>query len=63
MGGSDFLREIGESNRPEPNIAGSFDCMECREPVRGAHYDRSTGVLRWWCSKGHESVMKEFDIR
>lgn len=60
--GNSFLDDVSKANRPEPNVGGSFDCMECRETVSGAHYDRTTGVLRWWCSKDHESVMKEVNI-
>lgn len=62
MDGKDFLANIHKSQRPEPNVGGSLDCMECREPVRNAFYDRTKSELRWWCSKDHESVMKEVDI-
>lgn len=59
---SDFLDGITNATRPEPNIKGNFDCMECYEPVDDAHYDSRTMVLRWWCSKDHESKMEKMEL-
>lgn len=59
---SDFLDSISEASRPEPNIRGNFDCMECREPVDEAHYDARNSTLRWWCAEGHESLMEKVSL-
>lgn len=62
MDADEFLSDIDKSSRPTPNIAGNFDCMECREPVDEAYHDVRNQQIRWWCSKGHESVMKEVTL-
>ena len=60
--GDDFLDSISQETRPEPNIHGNFDCMDCREPVDMAHLDRKEQTITWYCSKGHKSVMKDVGL-
>lgn len=59
---NDFLDRLAEKSRPEPNVTGDFDCMECRAPVSEAYYDRRKGTLTWWCPDDHESVMEEVQL-
>lgn len=59
---SDFLDRLSEPERHEPNIGGSFECQECRATVLGAYYDRPNSIIKWWCSQGHESYIKEFNV-
>jgi hypothetical protein len=62
MSGDDFLDGVGKSVRPESNVQGHLDCQECDEPVDDGHYDRTKKILRWWCSKDHESIIKEVEL-
>jgi hypothetical protein len=62
MPANDFLDDVGRSSRPAPNVSGDFDCFVCRERIDDAHYDYSTMVLSWWCSEGHESTIKDFNL-
>jgi hypothetical protein len=62
MRGDDFLDAVAKTVRPEPNVEGSFDCMECEEEVEHAVLDRKQRTLRWWCSKDHESVMEKVNL-
>lgn len=59
---SDWLDTLSSPTRTEPNVAGSFECQECRETVHGAYYDRPNSVIKWWCSLDHESIIKEFNV-
>lgn len=59
---SDFLDSLHEPVQQEPNVEGSFECQTCRETVHAAYYDRPNSIIKWWCSQGHESVIKEFGV-
>jgi len=59
---TDFLDELDAAGRGEPNVQGSFECQTCRETVTDAYYDRTESVIKWWCSAGHESIIKGFNV-
>lgn len=59
---SDFLDSLSKPTKHEPNVSGNFECQECREPVSAAYYDRPNSIIKWWCSKDHESEIKEFNV-
>lgn len=62
--------DLGDSvaKRPPPEaeqiveIEVSFDCQVCDEPVNTARYSATIGEVRWLCSKGHRSFLKEFYV-
>lgn len=60
MKGSEFLSQVANKAKPEPNIFGDFDCMVCREAVLEAFWDAVSNVLTWECSQGHVSGIKDF---
>lgn len=60
----DTFREMASAKRerPEPNVEGSFACMDCGEPVSFAYYDRASSTLYWWCSEDHQSAIEKFTL-
>jgi hypothetical protein len=58
MKGNDFLDSISSGSRPEPNVEGDFDCIECRKRVFVAYHDKTAATLTWWCDDDHESSIK-----
>lgn len=44
------------------SIGGKYQCQTCDEMVKGAYYDRENWTVRWKCTDGHLSQIKEFVV-
>jgi hypothetical protein len=58
---SDFLAHSSDAERPKGTIIdGAFVCQTCNEQCGEAEYFMIEKILKWTCSEGHVSYIKDF---